>query len=72
MPRETGASSNPETRISIEVLRVTGSPAFAGDDTDERMAMTLMRELSVEDETPARRSAAHQPFTKRRTVIFAV
>src|SRR6266849_3756824 len=34
---ESGASSNPETRISIEVLRVTGSPAFAGDDTIERI-----------------------------------
>jgi NAD(P)-dependent dehydrogenase (short-subunit alcohol dehydrogenase family) len=32
MPRESGASSNPETCIFIELLRVTGSPAFAGDD----------------------------------------
>ena len=33
MPRESGASSNPETRISNDLLGVTGSPAFAGDDT---------------------------------------
>ena len=35
MPRESGASSNPETRISNDLLGVTGSPAFAGDDTIE-------------------------------------
>src|SRR5262249_52512875 len=34
---ESGASSNHETRISNEVLRVTVSPAFAGDDTIERI-----------------------------------
>ena len=33
MPRETGAPSNAETRVSSERLGVTGSPAFAGDDT---------------------------------------
>jgi hypothetical protein len=37
MPRESEASSNPWTHISIEILRVTGSPAFAGDDTAERI-----------------------------------
>ena len=36
MPRESGASSNPKTRISTDLPGVTGSPAFAGDDTTER------------------------------------
>jgi hypothetical protein len=33
---ESGASSNPKTRISTDLPGVTGSPAFAGDDTTER------------------------------------
>ncbi len=36
MPRESGASSNPKTRISTDRPGVTGSPAFAGDDTTKR------------------------------------
>jgi hypothetical protein len=43
MPCEGGASSNLET--SIEILRVTGSPAFAGDDAVERIERRKKREL---------------------------
>src|SRR5262252_9955213 len=33
MPRESGASSNPETQISCERAVVTGSSAFADDNS---------------------------------------
>jgi hypothetical protein len=35
MPRESGASSIPWLQWSIATFRITGSPAFAGDDVRE-------------------------------------
>src|SRR5450756_1719859 len=43
MPRESGASSIPRLSCFIATLRITGSPAFAGDDTirDEWSAASM-------------------------------
>src|SRR5215813_7205743 len=50
MPRESGASSNPRIRIFNELPGVTGSPAFAGDDTIER---TKCRKRNVSYDPPS-------------------